>query len=67
MKQASVLRQWEYRVIKPEWTLETFQDRLQRGVLDRRAARKELQRNLALNPGCGRARAGLYWLDHAIQ
>jgi|GEM_PF-2042648 hypothetical protein len=60
---ASLLRQWEYRVMKPDWTLESFQDQLRRGRLDRPALRKELDRNLALNPDCWRARVDLHWLN----
>jgi hypothetical protein len=68
-RHAALLRQWEYRAIKPDWNFETFQYQLQNTSFNRIAARKEIERNLALNPGCRRAQADLYWLDraHAVQ
>jgi hypothetical protein len=66
-RHAALLRQWEYRLMKPDWNLDTFRDQLQRGLLDREAARREIERNLALNPDGQRARIDLYCLDHGIQ
>jgi len=60
---ASLLRQWECRAIKPDWTLETYLYQVRSGRLDRGAARKEIDRALALNPDCWRARVDLHWLD----
>jgi hypothetical protein len=60
---AELLRRWEYRVIKPDWTLESYLDQLQRGQIDHGALMSELKKNLALNPGCWRAQVDLHWLD----
>jgi hypothetical protein len=62
-RNSATLKHWEYRVIKPDWTLATFQDQLRRGAVDRRALRVEIERCLRLRPSCWRARVDWHWLD----